>query len=263
MSLYESVIAFAEKAKSELPRLDALLANAGIATRTFGRTEDNEQTITTNVVSLFLLGFLLHPKLHETAEKFNTETHLTITASELYEVAKFQERNAPDGKIFATLNDKSTANMGDRYNVSKFLEVLMVKQMAAMFPLTSSKVIINCVAPGYVTFPFPENTSTNIVSVSFCHSDLTREVDASSAVASALLGVFKKLFARSTEVGSRTLVYGASVGPESHGQYVPDCNIKPTKGLATGDAGAELQKRVWEELREKLEGIRNGVTALA
>ena len=100
-------------------------------------------------------------------------------------------------------------------------------------------------------------------SLSFCHSDLTREVEASSAVASALLGVFKKLFARSTEVGSRTLVYGASVGPESHGQYLPDCNIKPTKGLAAGDAGAGLQERVWLELREKLEGIRNGITALA
>jgi hypothetical protein len=81
-------------------------------------------------------------------------------------------------------------------------------------------------------------------------------------VASALLGLFKKLFARSTEVGSRTLVYGANVGPESHGQYVPDCNIKPTKGLTAGEAGIDLQKRVWVELREKLEGIRNGVTAL-
>jgi NAD(P)-dependent dehydrogenase (short-subunit alcohol dehydrogenase family) len=163
MNSYKSVIAFAEKAKSELPRLDAVLANAGIATRTFGTTEDNEQTITTNVVSLSLLGFLLHPKLHETAGKFNTETHLTITASELYEVAKFQERNAPDGKIFATLNDKSTANMADRYNVSKLLEILMVKQMAAMFPLTSSKVIINCVAPGYVTFSVPRKVQPLIL----------------------------------------------------------------------------------------------------
>lgn len=148
MSSYDSVIAFAEKAKSELPRLDAVLANAGIATRTFGMTEDNEETITTNVVSLSLLAFLLRSKLHETSENFNTETHLTITASELYEVAKFQERNAPEGKIFATLNDKSTANMADRYNVSKLLEILFVKQMAAMFPMSSSKVVINCVAPG-------------------------------------------------------------------------------------------------------------------
>ena len=57
-------------------------------------------------------------------------------------------------------------------------------------------------------------------------------------------------------------MYGASVGPESHGQYVPDCKITPTGGLCKGKAGAKLQERVWVELREKLEGIRPGVTDL-
>ena len=67
---------------------------------------------------------------------------------------------------------------------------------------------------------------------------------------------------RPTDVGARTLVYGASLGPESHGQYVPDCIITPTVGLMKGKAGEELQQRVWMELRDKLEGIRPGVTAL-
>jgi hypothetical protein len=57
-------------------------------------------------------------------------------------------------------------------------------------------------------------------------------------------------------------VYGASVGPESHGHYVPDCKITPTRGLCKGEAGAELQNRVWVELRQKLEAIRSGVTSL-
>lgn len=238
MSSYASVIAFADKAKAELPRLDVLIANAGIATRTFRMTEGNEETITTNVVSLSLLAFLLHPQLRETAVKFDTQTHLTVTASELYEVASFKERKAPDGQLFATLSDKSKANMSDRYNVSKLLEIFIVKQMAAMFPLSSSKVIVNSVAPG------------------FCHSELTREADF------AIMRLFKRLCARPTEMGSRTLVYGASVGPESHGQYVPDCKITQTKGLTVGDAGAKLQERIWIELKEKLEGIREGVTVL-
>jgi len=148
MSSYASVLAFAEKAKAELPRLDALIANAGIGTRVFKTTEGNEETITTNVVSTFLLAFLLHPKLHETATNFNTQTHLTVTASELYEVAGFKERNVPEGQIFATLNDKSKAKMSDRYNVSKLMEIFIIKQMATLAPLSSSKVIVNCVAPG-------------------------------------------------------------------------------------------------------------------
>ena len=71
------------------------------------------------------------------------------------------------------------------------------------------------------------------------------------------------MFCRPTAVGARTLAFGASAGPESHGQYVPDCIIKPTGGLMKGKAGEELQKRVWVELQEKLEGIRPGVTTLS
>jgi len=148
MSSYASVQAFSDRVKAELPRLDVLIANAGIGTQTFRMTEDNEETITTNVVSLSLLAFLLHPKLRDTAVQHNTQTHITVTASELHEIAKFKERKAPDGQLFATLNDKTKANMGDRYNVSKLLEIFVIKQMAALSSLSSNNVIINCVAPG-------------------------------------------------------------------------------------------------------------------
>ncbi|OCL01883.1 short-chain dehydrogenase [Glonium stellatum] len=240
MSSYASVIAFADRVKA-LPRLDVLIANAGLGTLQFRVTEDNEETITTNVVSTSLLACLILPKLRETALKYNTNTHLTITASELYEVAKFKERKAPTGQIFATLNDKakSEKNMGERYHVSKLLEIFFVKQLAAMSPIDSNKVIVNCVAPGW------------------CHSNLAREAD------SRAIRIAMKLLCRPTEVGARTLVHGASVGPESHGQYVPDCKITPTGGLTKGEKGAELQGRVWEELRQKLEAIRPGVTSLA
>lgn len=92
---------------------------------------------------------------------------------------------------------------------------------------------------------------------SFCHSGLHREYD-NRAVRIAI-----KILARSTEVGARTLVHGASVGPESHGQYVPDCKITPTAGLTEGKAGARVQTRVWLELKQKLEAIQPGVTSLS
>ena len=148
MSSYASVQAFSDRVQAELPRLDVLIANAGLGTETFRMTEDNEETITTNVVSLFLHAFLLFPKLHKTAVEYNTQSHLTVTASELYEVAKFKERNAPAGQIFASLNDKEKTDMSDRYRLSKLLETLVVKQIAVLSPLSSGKVIVNCVAPG-------------------------------------------------------------------------------------------------------------------
>ena len=91
---------------------------------------------------------------------------------------------------------------------------------------------------------------------SFCASELHREYS------NVFVDFLVKILARRTEVGARTLVYGASLGEESHGQYVPDCIITPLKGLGKGKNGAELQHRVWVELKKKLEAIQPGVASL-
>lgn len=85
MSSYASVIDFSNRVKAELPRLDALIANAGLGNMTFRIREGNEEMITTNVASTALLGCLLLPKLRETALELETYTHFTYTASELYD----------------------------------------------------------------------------------------------------------------------------------------------------------------------------------
>ena len=108
---YESVKEFANKAE-KLDRLDILVENAGIARRYWSVLEDNEATITTNVVSTFLLGILLLPKMRETGQKFNIAPHLSITCSEVHSWSPFKERNSES--IFGTLNDKETADMADR-----------------------------------------------------------------------------------------------------------------------------------------------------
>lgn len=109
---YDSVEAFAKKAEG-LERLDVLLENAGIARKYWSVAEGNESTITVNVISTYLLGLLLLPKLRETAEKFGTQTHLSVVSSEVHGWAKFDERKSTG--IFETLNDEGIANMGERY----------------------------------------------------------------------------------------------------------------------------------------------------
>ena len=110
---YTSVKQFAEKVQKSLPRVDVLLANAGIAKYTYSVAEDNETTITTNVVSTFLLALLLLPKLQETAKSFGVTPRLTIVSSNVHAFTQFPEKSSPD--IFQTLNDKNAANMMDRY----------------------------------------------------------------------------------------------------------------------------------------------------
>ena len=113
LSSYESIKEFAKKVE-KLDRLDALVENAGIATDNHSITEDNESTITTNVVSTFLLALLLLPKLRESGQKFNMTPHLVIVCSEVHAWSTFNERKSAN--IFDTLNNKETADMKDRYN---------------------------------------------------------------------------------------------------------------------------------------------------
>ena len=111
LSSYESVKEFARKAEG-LKRLDAIVENAGIATNKYAVSEDNESTITTNVVSTFLLALMILPKLRETATKYNITPHLVVVSSEVHLFTSFPEKSSPN--IFETLNDKTTANMEDR-----------------------------------------------------------------------------------------------------------------------------------------------------
>ena len=111
LSSYESVKQFAKKAES-LKRLDAVVENAGVIPVKFKTVEQDETTLTVNVVSTFLLGLLMLPKLRETASKFNTTPHLTIVSSEVHFFTSFPEKSSPN--IFDKLNDKATANMPDR-----------------------------------------------------------------------------------------------------------------------------------------------------
>ena len=166
MGNYASVIAFADRAK-ELERLDACIANAGVRMAEFKQAgSGHEETINTNVISTFLLAFLLHPVLAASAARFPEDgpAYFSIVSSELYFMANFPERDAKEGDIFAAFDDEKTTNLSDRYNVSKLLVNLMVRQMAGMAPLKLKgkrgsaagdasgvgDVVINCTAPGYV-----------------------------------------------------------------------------------------------------------------
>lgn len=110
-SNYASVKSFGAKAAT-LTRIDALVLNAGLATQKFEIFEDNESTITVNVVSTTLLVLLLLPILRNSASKWNIVPVVTIVSSGVHAYTKFPERKTPNS--FATLNIKKTAVMSNR-----------------------------------------------------------------------------------------------------------------------------------------------------
>ncbi|KAL9101450.1 MAG: hypothetical protein Q9187_009246 [Circinaria calcarea] len=110
-SSYASVKAFAAKVAT-LARVDAVVLNAAIATEKFERLEDNESTITVNVVSSTLLTLLLLPILRTSAARWDTVPVIAVVNSEVHGHTKFPERKTPDSLV--TLNDEKKAVMSDR-----------------------------------------------------------------------------------------------------------------------------------------------------
>jgi hypothetical protein len=88
--------------------------------------------------------------------------------------------------------------------------------------------------------------------------DHSRELARDSGIIPAIA---KFLLGRSTEVGSRTLVHAASQGEETHGKYLEDCKIGETVPWIRSEEGEQVQSRVWDELLQKLEKIKPGISS--
>ncbi|TGO40916.1 hypothetical protein BHYA_0029g00250 [Botrytis hyacinthi] len=238
-----SIQAFCAKA-NQLPRVDAVLANAGIMAKYFKLVEGYESTVMTNVIGTFQLVLGILPKLKESAKEFNIQPRISIVASDLHCIAKFKERKEKD--IFQALNNEKTSELDlKRYSTTKLLQVLGVRELAQKLTRDSESVspsvVVNCLTPGA------------------CKSDFFRENKGFDRFKSWLLST---LLARSTEVGSRALVEGIAAGEESHGEYMADCLIAETGPLVRGSEGNKLQKKVWEQLVRELETIQPGVTSI-
>lgn len=232
LASFDSVLAFGDRV-AQIPRLDVALLNAALATPYFQLAEGYERTITVNVISTLLLALLLLPRLQATRRGFSSShPHLTFVVSEVHGWVTMPEWQSDN--ILETLSEESQADMTARYPVSKLLEVLLVQEMAGR--VRGSDVIVNMLNPG------------------LCHSSLGRE-------AGFALGALKMVLARSTEVGSRTLVIGASAGLESHGAYINDGQVENTamSPFVRSDEGRQTREKLWRELTAILEPVRPGI----
>ncbi|KAB2571055.1 Short chain dehydrogenase sol3 [Lasiodiplodia theobromae] len=247
---HASVRAFAQRANA-LPRLDALICNAGMATMNFSMAEGHESTITTNVISTFLLSLLILPALKRTAAATRSLAHLVIVSSDVHFFTDFAERKhaagAP-GSLFAALRDEQKSDMMDRYNVSKLLEVFVVRELAALTGNSNNNN--NNPYPVVISAPNP----------GFCTSELRREAYEGSFAIRRGMRLIEAMLERTTEEGARNFVHCAAAGTDYHGQYVSDGVPKEPAALVLSEEGGRLQKQVWAELRDILEGIEPGVT---
>lgn len=240
LSSFASVQAFASEMK-KMNRIDGIVMNAGIAPSEFTLAEDNEATITVNVISTLLLTLLMLPHLRTVAQEHGLSPHIAIVSSEVHEWVELKPEFAPEGEIFNKLNNKETAEMAQRYCLSKLMEILLVRELVADIRLKREQdsVIINTVNPG------------------FCRTTLDR-----GSNQSIVRNLFKLLLARTSEMGSRTEFHAAvCTSIDDQGQYLSNCQRSETSEYVKSREGKLMGRRLYKELLAKFEIIEPGSTA--
>jgi NAD(P)-dependent dehydrogenase (short-subunit alcohol dehydrogenase family) len=114
LASYESVKLFAQRAMTELSRIDCVIENAAAALENWSLAEGMETSTTVNVFSTFLLGILLLPKLIESGSRFQVQPRLVFVVAALgfyrqKELERFR------GDVFGGMADKSRADMVARF----------------------------------------------------------------------------------------------------------------------------------------------------
>lgn len=240
LSNFSSVLAFGHRLKT-LPRLDGFVANAGLETVTFERTEGYENMLTVNVISTVLLAVLALPKLQETAVGVGKHTNLVIVGSMQHVFAPFEElRIPPREHILEHLSNEQTARMQGRYELTKLMVQLCEKDIAEKLANNGqNQVVVNCVNPGW------------------CATDLSRYYDKGKVV-----GTIFKMIGRTSEAGSRCLVHAVTAGMETHGQYLSECLVKVEGDFVRSEEGERIRKRLFKEVSDKIEYLAPGAMAV-
>ncbi|KAL4758553.1 uncharacterized protein BDW70DRAFT_141509 [Aspergillus foveolatus] len=227
-----------------LPRLDVVVANAGISTNKWALVGDMERTIQVNVLSTFLLILTLLPKMQEQdmEGRNRARPRVVVVSSEGHETTAFAEQKA--ARIFDALRDQKQANMDERYDTSKLIQLYLVRALAERLSQSDKPpVTLNAVSPG------------------LCKTGLLRETP---LVARLLTGPVMAILARNAEEGSRTLVHAAAADDgETNGKYLRDCKVTEPAAFVRSQEGRATQERLLQELLDELEkvapGIRNNI----
>ncbi|KAG2135458.1 short-chain dehydrogenase [Suillus clintonianus] len=232
LSSFDSVRSFVNKFEAKGCTANVLIANAGMSTLKYTKTPDGyETTLQVNYLSTALLSILMLPHLIKTGTPEHA-SRLVIVSSEVHYQANRLTGSEKWPSIIEMINDEAYCTfsvMRNRYHLSKLLEVMFVRELSSRLS-KPALVAVSAVNPG------------------FCYSRLVRELE-SNLLIKFVLGIGRALLARTTEMGSRTLVH-AAIEPgerERHGHYLSSCEVTEESDYTLSAEGREVSKRLWHE----------------
>ncbi|KAJ5808823.1 short-chain dehydrogenase [Penicillium riverlandense] len=236
----DSIEAFAKRLDA-LDRLDALIENASIIITRFNVAEGMELSLMVNVVGTMLLAVRALPKLQQSAHKFNIQGHLVVVSSTAALGSKMKGTvDGLQGDVFDALSQEKNFNARVQYPTTKLLQIYAVRQLASLFPVSETNVIINMTNPG------------------LCYTELDRNLP---CVGRLYMAGMRKMLARTAEEGSWMLLQAAFASTESHGKWCSECAIKDhvIPPWVSDNDGARTQKRVWVDLVKRLDAQGHGL----
>lgn len=209
MNSYASITGFVQRVNAEFERIDVAVLNAGLVNRTYCKSPEGwEETLQVNTISTALLALLLLPKLRAANPDSSSLANLVVVSSGNHSRAKRSWLPSSSQNILKACNANTGTYNGQRqYNISKLFVMYVFRALSALATSQNGEpqVLVTACCPG------------------FCVSDLARQYDAWYEKTFARL--FYKIFGRSQEEGSRTLVSAAALGVEGHGGYWKDDHI--------------------------------------
>lgn len=242
LSQFASVSAFADAFARDGSQIDILVYNAAVAMRKYSATGDGwEELLQVNHLSAMLLTILLLPCLLKAVSSGTSPNpRVVIVSSDVHYWAKISKEELESNNTLQKLTDKDHCTyrvMGDRYQLTKLLNVFFVRELTKRLP-ANSPVIVTAVNPGY------------------CLSELRRQLP---FVIRIFDRIMEALLARTTEEGSRQLVWAAIGGVgrefELRGGYVSKADLHEVSDYALSDEGAVVQTRLWDESVEILSRV--------
>lgn len=212
MASYTSVQAFAERVKSDLPRVDFVVLNAGVMNWNWSIVPStrHEEMFQVNYLSQALLTLLLVPVLKSKSPP-ESPAHITWVNSALSLIAKYPERKQEP--MFPTFDDQAKFDRGDRYNTTKALAHFFLWKLSDY--VLAEDVIVTITDPAYVRGTQLGNSGKQ---------ELFRK---GGFLLKGAVWLFERT-ARTLENGTSTLVDAVvNHGKESHGSFIMGWRIAP------------------------------------
>ncbi|KAG8213012.1 short-chain dehydrogenase [Butyriboletus roseoflavus] len=238
---FQNVRSFVDKfATDGNGTLNGLVANAGVLPGDYAQTQDGwEVALQVNYLSTALLSILLLPYLINSSSPDSPSRLVIVSSFAHYHTPKLKATESWSN-ILETINHQNFGNGVVRYEVSKLLEIIFIRELASRLPDTTP-VVACTVNPGY------------------CVSKITRNV-----AEKWIMAMFRTLFfVRSAEEGSRTLVHAAVSSDRSmHGRYLSSCQVTEESDFLFTPEGKAFSARLWDETITLLSGIDSRVSEI-